>query len=123
RAPARAPRQDVVLHHVLRTRHDGCGDITRRRGFGDPAAFTTDVVVDRPSQANVAQYVGQDVVAHEKTIDLVSWTCTSPRKGRGAIADSQSNRGDSGNGGRRTLARILHAPTIAITHFHFGESS
>ena len=63
-APTRAARQDVVLHHMLRTRHHGCGNFSCRRSLGDPAAIAANKVVDRSSQANVAQYVGQDVVAH-----------------------------------------------------------
>src|SRR3954447_18006722 len=64
RAPAGARVDNVVLHHVLRLRHDGRCDLARWRRLGNPIATPADVEVKHSAQGHAAQDVGEDVLAH-----------------------------------------------------------
>jgi hypothetical protein len=48
RYPARAAGDDVILDHVLSTRHDLVGNLCRGRRFCDPRRFGGDVEEHRP---------------------------------------------------------------------------
>src|SRR4249920_39983 len=50
RAPAGTGVDNVVLHHVLRIRHDGRCDLARRRCLGNPVATRANVEVKHSPQ-------------------------------------------------------------------------
>src|SRR6185295_4024532 len=114
-APACAGVDNVVLHHVLRIRHDGPCNLARRRRLGNPVATRADVEVKHSPQAHAAQDVGEDVLAHGGCAIKFGGFMADLAPVDLPIEDMRSIVGDSWWGAAAQLATYCSPPLATVT--------